>query len=297
MAIQQFNRGLSDDFVDVLNDEYKKGGWWRNLVDDPETFLAIREDYVNVYYRGCSLLKLECNEHSLCGSVHYKYLVRPELEHNEYIKVVGGKPDLEEHRGLVFMETLANAEDLKKAAEPYADTEKTGVHDIIHKNRNVLDVEINIRNSGKDHRIDLAALHKIEGGVEIRFYEAKHFSNGYLRAGNGTPKVIKQISDYSRALGEHRTDIENSYLTVCRNLSKLAGIDKRHPERHEMLKSIADDPTHRLRIDTAPRLLVFGFDADQKEGRTWKLHRDKLCIELRNRVKMRGKAEDLAPLS
>ena len=59
MATPAFNRGLCDAFVEVLNNEYGKGGWWRNLVDDKETFLAIRENYLNVYYRGNSLLKLD----------------------------------------------------------------------------------------------------------------------------------------------------------------------------------------------------------------------------------------------
>ena len=42
MATPEFNRGISGDFVQALNAEYEKGGWWRNLVDDAETFVAIR---------------------------------------------------------------------------------------------------------------------------------------------------------------------------------------------------------------------------------------------------------------
>ena len=30
MANGVFNRGLSDEFVEALNVEYDKGGWWRN---------------------------------------------------------------------------------------------------------------------------------------------------------------------------------------------------------------------------------------------------------------------------
>ena len=39
MTTTKFNRGISDDFVSALNGEYRKGAWWRNLVDDQETFL------------------------------------------------------------------------------------------------------------------------------------------------------------------------------------------------------------------------------------------------------------------
>ena len=71
-----FNRGLDDAFVTAFNGEYDKGGWLRGLVDDSEIFLAIRENYVNFYYRGGSLLKLECLDGAMVGQIHYKYLLR-----------------------------------------------------------------------------------------------------------------------------------------------------------------------------------------------------------------------------
>ena len=97
MTTPRFNRGLSDDFVKALNDEYRKGGWWRNLVDDPKTFLAIRDDYVNIYYRGCALLMLRLNGNRLHGLIHYKYLLRPSAPDGipEYVTALDGKPDLD----------------------------------------------------------------------------------------------------------------------------------------------------------------------------------------------------------
>jgi hypothetical protein len=35
-----------------------------------------------------------------------------------------------------------------------------------------------------------------------------------------------------------------------------------------------------LEVDTEPRLIVFGFDKDQKEGLVWNPHRERLVDEL-----------------
>ena len=156
----------------------------------------------------------------------------------------------------------------------------------------MLDVEIAISDGGTALCIDLAALHKVDQGAEIRFYEAKTFSDKRLRAKEGMPKVIDQINTYAGLLSGQRTDIEESYLQVCRNLSALDGVAERYPERHELIKEIAGESV-QLHTDTEPFLLVFGFDADQSDGQHWKKHRDKLCKELGGRVKIVGTPENL----
>ena len=84
---------MDDEFVRAFNEEYDKGNWLRGLVDDKEVFLAIRENYVNFYYRGCSLLRLDWKGGAMTGEVHYKYLLQPDLT-NPYVPVVEGIPDL-----------------------------------------------------------------------------------------------------------------------------------------------------------------------------------------------------------
>ena len=293
MTTSRFNRGLSDDFVKALNEEYRKGSWWRNLVDNPKTFLAIRDDYVNIYHSGCSLLMLKLNGGRLEGLVDYKYLLRPELKAADpYITVVDGKPDLGQHSSLYLLDDLANVDDLTDAVEPFAGEEKTGVHKIILGNPNVLDVEIAISDRGRALRIDMAALHKVDQGVEIRFYEAKTFSNNSLRAATGMPEVIDQINSYGQLINEQRAAVEESYIQVCRNLSDMDGVAGRHPERHELLKEIAKGSV-QLHVDTELHLLIFGFDADQRDGKFWQKHRDKLWEELGGRLRMIGNPNSL----
>jgi hypothetical protein len=55
--MSMFNRGIDKRFIDRLNAEYERG-WWRSIVCDLELFVAIRENYLNVYWNGNSLLRL-----------------------------------------------------------------------------------------------------------------------------------------------------------------------------------------------------------------------------------------------
>lgn len=289
----QFKRGISDEFVRALNDEYGKGGWWRKLVDDRETFVAIRDNYVNVYYRGCSLLKLDLVGDHLIGSASYKYLLRPHMD-DENIEIVDGEPQFQKYGDRTFfVKDITGVDDLKRAARPYAGEEKEGVHDIILRNPGVvLDVEVAVSDGNVARRMDLAAMHHVNGGIQVRFYEAKHFSNHELRAEGGDPQVIGQIRAYQQLLLEHPADIAESYRNVCGNLVRLHGIAERHPERHRLLEEIVEGRAE-LDISTEPCLLVFGFDADQRDGKWWRRHRDKLNEAFPHRVTMRGEPKNL----
>ena len=290
-----FSRGLQEEFVDALNRLYDQpDSWWRRLMDDRNLFLAIRDNYVNVYWLGCSLLKLKPRAGGVLGEVHYKYLQRPRLTTAEYIEVVNGRlesmPPVEE----LFTQSLAEISALKIAAKPYAGSEKVGVHEVVLSNWNVVDLEIAFATRSNDEttssvpRPDFAALQRRNQYIEIVFFEAKHFTNRELRrGGDADPKVIDQIETYSSLLRDRHDEIVDSYRRVCGNLLRLRGLDERHAERHEVLKGIADGSTP-LKVDIEPRLVVFGFDADQRDGKNWRAHRDKLMDRLRDRVFFKG---------
>ena len=290
-----FNRGLDDEFVDALNREYdKEDGWWRAFVYDKDVFLAIRENYVNVYYRGCSLLRLELKDDTVVGKVHYKYLLRPSAC-NEYVKVVDGGANLDDAKSW-FLGDIGKIDSLKKAATPYAGDEKTGVHDILSANNNILDVEIAF---GKDEsatgapRLDFAAIRKSGEEAKIVFFEAKHFKNhnALRKSGDAKPEVVKQIATYRSKLRDNHDAIAKSYCRVCCNLRSLRGVAERHAERHAMLESIASGQ-QKLTVDENPVLIVFGFDGDQKVGKHWERHRQKLETELKGRVRFKGNSSE-----
>jgi len=283
--MRTFRRGLDDEFVELLNEEYDRGRWWRGLVQDKELYIAIRDNCVNVYYRGCSLLECRRQGETLVGRIHYKYLLRPDLhtKGDPHITVKDGVPDFQGDLRHFFIENLGCREALKNAAKPYVGNEKEGVFDIIRANENVLDVEIALGKDPqpeedgkpKEGRVDLAVLRKTTGGIDLVFFEMKHFSNPELRAKGTEPKVAKQVRRYARLLNEKREAIEQGYRKVCWNLLNIRGLADRYPIRHELLSSIADG-SEDLSVNVAPRLVVFGFDQDQKKGDYWQCHLSKL---------------------
>ena len=278
MTTPTFNRGISDEFLEALNNEYKKGGWWRNLVDDEETLVAIRENYLNVYYRGNSLLKLDYTSSGFQPHTDSAFLSRRDIYDN-----------------LADVEGLKNAVNSHVHDSQKGQEEKYGVHDIIHNSCNgakILDVEIRFKGYG-EKQPDLSALCEVDEDVEVRFYEAKHFSNrSNLRKQEGLPKVIGQVHNYSKFVKEHRSELVKSYRKVCRNLVRLRGIAQRLPERHKLLERIADGSAE-LRINPNVWLIVFGFDADQKADQNWQKHEKKLFDELGDRLIMEGNPKNL----
>ena len=125
------------------------------------------------------------------------------------------------------------------------------------------------------------------------FYEAKRFvDHAALRAKQwAVPSVVKQIDRYATLLRDNREKIAESYGRVCRNLLGLHGMSVRHRERHALLEHVARTP---LAVDTEPRLVVFGFDADQRDGAAWNPHRDRLFDLLgKKRVLLKGRSKNL----
>ena len=301
-----FRRGLEGAFIDALNEEYHKHGWWHRLVDDPEVFIAIRDNYVNAYYCGCSLAKLSwrAQDKSIVGQIHYKYLLRPSGP-NEYVDVVDGKANLPGNMDTWFLRDLSDVDSLKKAVLPYSGDEKEGVHDILKANANIIDVEVAFGKGEHDSgalRLDFAALRcagrrpgaaqHTSGGAKLVFFEAKHFGNKALRAQHGSkPDVVKQMDTYSRKLKENCDAVKCGYRRVCHGLLSLCGVAQRYEQHRCLLRHVADGLP--LEVDTEPVLVVLGFDADQKDGKVWRPHRERLEKELKGRISMKGDSKDL----
>ena len=296
-----FWHGLKDDFVAALNQAYRDGGWWRNLVEathkDGDLFIAIRDNYLNAYWRGASLMKVGYRAGELKGEVHYKYLLHPSFG-SPYLNVgPDGRVDLPESQALL-MSDISDIAALKAAATPYTGGEKQGVHDIIKCNAGVIDTEITLGGRDQDDnvtapRLDFAVLQDRDDVARLVFFEAKQFSNKEIRAnGAQTPKVAEQIDTYATLLTQHREVLEESYRRVFENFLALKGLAGSHTVRDELMRAVLDG-RKRLEIDTQPRLVIFGFDQDQKLGRVWKPHRDKLeeLLGAQN-VLLKGKSGD-----
>ena len=294
MTKAEFNRTLPDGFLGALNAAYSaESGWWRNLADDPHIFIAIRNGYLNAYYKGNSVMRLNLGPGGqLRGSTHYKYLLKPS-HRPEYVSVVDGQPVIASHEQL-FLSDLSDVALLKNAAKPYAGVEKAGVHEIIKSNPNIVDVEIAFGSvsaaDGKATapRMDFAALQSNGEEVRLTFFEAKHFSNKELKASaDNTPPVVAQIERYSALLRTHADEVHDAYLSVFSYFLGMKGNVLHNPVRaaRDRLMELVLSEKKRLVIDLEPRLVIFGFDDDQKKGKVWAPHIEKLKNGLRSETK------------
>ena len=300
-----FKRGLSNSFVEALTDEYKRNDWWKKIVDDKALFIAIRNEYINVYYQGNSLLRLDYNKGKLSAKTHYKYLIKPNLKKNENCLIKtsdkmafipdGSKGVLDYY----LTHNLSEIESIKKASTSYGGVEKEGIQKILNSNNNIIDLEIALtkkteqnendiekydQNSAK--RIDFLAIQKSgNDSYELVFFEAKDYTNKELKAkGTNLPPVLKkQVPTYENLLTHYQNDIKESYKTVCQNLINLL-------PQNTFSKSVVDITNGaNFDVNLEPRLVIFGFDDDQRRGTLFQERIEKLNDALgKNRVLLKG---------
>ncbi|MEO5333936.1 MAG: hypothetical protein H7839_18130 [Magnetococcus sp. YQC-5] len=291
----EFRRGLDQIFVDRLNKEYNKDGWWKKIADHPKFTIGIRNNYLNVYHQGNNILLMKFDGDQLICQTHYKYILSPS-EKSPYITWDNGK--LGSDFKLPFINSLNKTQDLIAASIPFSGEEKEGVDTIICANPNVVDVEIALTGENQEgtksaKRIDLALFQETDNGVELRFFEAKHFNNKELRAKNGDAPVLRQIGSYEELIQQCKENLLNSYLKIVQNLVDLNG-ESISSAKRDICKKVIKLGSKGISISNQPRLIIFGFDMDQKNGAAWRPHREKLQEKLgSNRLLMKGNPENL----
>ncbi|MYF46724.1 MAG: hypothetical protein F4073_07590 [Rhodobacteraceae bacterium] len=286
MAVKK--RGLSGKFIDVFNQTLKQKEWLRKLVDDEDIFCFIRDEYINFYYLGCSILKLELdNTQWLTGKTHYKYLLNPILEKTKYFKIINsGEYDIKEFPN-PKLQNIHEIKSLKDSTIPHAKPEKVESHEIIKKNLNIIDIEIAV---GRRSFIDLAAIKKSGEGAEVTFYEVKLLKNKDLRNG----RIYGQMQKYSNWIKENRKQLTEIYLKVCKNSIELERVSKSQfsDSTRELIKRIANNDI-KLSINPEPELIVTGIDQNKKNDDKWKPYQEELAKKFGERYKQEDNSSDV----
>lgn len=283
-----FKRGISEEFVHAL----KSWDHWSKVVGDRQLFVGIRNEYINIYYQGCSIFKISYKESRLVLETHYKYLVRPKLK-NPLIPWDDGRPAIGARADEILLREF-ELRSLKSSASNFAGAEKEGVQCVLESNKNVVDVEVAISPESEDEgqepqgrriadRIDFAAIQRKGGKARIVFFEAKRFDNAGLRSQNSDPPVMRQIRKYEAFIEQYRPALEKSYRRVCKNLVDLVPASR----LDAVLKEAASRPD-QLAVDPAVRLVVFSYDKDQEEGRVWNKHKMVLSNHFKERLLLKG---------
>ncbi len=283
-------RGLSDEFINEFNNEYCKSSWLYELVNDKEIFTAIRNESISFYSCGCSIIKLNFNRRHKCltGVTHYKYLLKPKIEGDHYIKFNndGGVKDPDVLPNLLVKD-LHDIKTLKEAVKHFASEEKVQSYKIIKNNPNIIDTEIAL---GKGSFIDLAAIKEGNEGAEITIYEVKLFGNQALRMQNTEKGIINQMRKYTKRINENRDLLTKSYRKVCENIVALNGVKDSGQYSSNVMHLIEriDKNELKLSIRYEPWLIVTQFDRDQQTGEVWKPHKERLKKEFDKRLMLVG---------
>jgi hypothetical protein len=284
------SHGVSDAFLDHLDHLARQdgGSWWRDVLKRDDVFVAVRRNSLNAYYRGGSIFRIDDRgDGSVSPKTHVKYLVR---QQQALAELVDGefRPNGIGWTHYAGPETLR---DMIRAASDLAGAEKTGLHPLIMGSPAVIDVEIALSraqegevnvstadgtgssaNRNQD-RLDVATLERQGPNIAVVFHEANHFTNPALRARSGAPAVVGQLRRYRSTLIHHTPALIARYQAACRAIVRLDAMRHVHPDsgasvpfpRDPMVQEVATGSAV-LKIDPNPRLIVFGFDADQKKG-------------------------------
>jgi hypothetical protein len=277
----KFKRGIQNmAFIKALNELYNdKNSFWYNMINDKELFVAIREEYLNVYYKGQSICRLEYNNNVVKGRTHKKYLG---IKEDGYFISENGIILNKQSK----VKSLNEIDQLKKNIETHIGKEKENSYsEILNNNKGIFDVEITLVNNKitkpikkldyEISSIDYVALEYNEN--KLVFYEAKHFTNPEIRS-RTTPRVFGQISRYEEALCLHEKEVLSSYNLVLQNLNDLHILTTRNTLNKKLI-------TGKISIDFKPKLIVFGIDSDKKDD----IHLKKLREHFGNRLILKYK--------
>lgn len=311
-------RGLSNSQMAGLKGLADKpdDNWWKEVLESKHLLLAVRNGYLNAYVKGQSVFKIAFDRGGSAGSqprlaIHYKYLVKPELEKRDpYVSFNGSKFDIEPDDIInTEYESKLTLPQLIKTAARFAGPEKSGVHKIARKELKVVDLEVAFTKAGENGdlsapRMDIAVLVPTEsGGAELVFCEAKCADNPELWNREKLPKgtktaalplqstaVFAQIKKYEQFIQakENEQSLINAYVSVCDN---LLGIGTQNPARQvdELVKKVAKGES-KLSIHPHVYLLIYDFGEDEKKGRIKKKRQE--LEEAGVKIIAKGKPED-----
>lgn len=293
--MKTFKRGLSAESMLSLQKLAMSPGenWWKEVLGAKDLFLAVRGGYLNAYVKGQSVFKIgfekaDPGKDQPRLAIHYKYLIRPELEEKDPYVAFDGKAFAIDPNAIVHTvyQSKLTLPQLIKTASRFAGAEKAGVHKIAQNEPRVLDLEVAFTATGDSDspsapRMDMAVVvPNGSGGASLVFCEAKCFDNKELSSletksqkersvGDSAERrisVVAQIDKYQAFIRSevNKESLVRSYIKVCKTLSDLS-LQGPNRELDDLIKKVASGEV-QLSIHPYVYLLVYDFDDDQKKG-------------------------------
>ena len=218
-------------------------------------FFTIRENRVDLYHKGGLLFHFDKNDYK----THIKYASVITSDNDDEKNYLTEK---ELSKFKLADSFVATYERIKENCSKYSGVEAQGVSQIYHKhsflsdsNVVVLDIEVSFKSTQKDKkqdRIDIVLFNKQT--KTLQFVEAKHYSNKEIWA-EGKPKVLGQLSRYENQIKQNKVEILSEYCNLVNTINEIFNTSLPEP----------------VDFDEKVTLLIFGFDADQRDGRLKRL--------------------------
>lgn len=191
--------------------------WWKTIINDNSLYVNVRKNNrVNVYYRGASIMELSINRNKrIQGKIHSKYLqidcnkYRTEKPETIVEKLRSIKAAIENHQTTSKPEGLCEKaiQGIMYVEGKYIDTE----FEYVHPNRLIT-------------RIDLTTIN--DDGM-IEFVELKRISDPRLLKKDLSLKneeIRRQMDDYNTFISEHKENIIQ-YYKLLQQILKNIGVN------------------------------------------------------------------------
>lgn len=217
----------------TLFNEIIKQEWWSLLKEDQDFYINIRKDnYINIYYYGGSVAKIEYAKGNVVAHIHEKYLgITDGIKYTTLDLQTLDKHKVSNIKRLIKEEYLSRTDDERRA-------EKWIQGDIIIRDRaNFIDSEFAYNKDSEIGRLRVDITQLTNG--ELRFIELKGIYNPELMTENPSenePHIIEQITRYRAFVKRYSNDIINYYQTLC-NIKEILGIGNKVE-----IKSINPEP-------------------------------------------------------
>ncbi|MDA3780924.1 MAG: hypothetical protein PF487_12005 [Bacteroidales bacterium] len=196
--------------------------WWKLLRKDKELYIEIRKDnYINVYYYGGSIVKIEYKKKKFVAEIHQKYIgnYKPKGKTKEGKYIFGyevidlstlTKDKLEEIKALIKKNYIDN----KSKTNP---AEKLIQGKLKINNSKYIDSEFQFNQDNEigKLRIDLI---EFENGI-LTFVELKGISDSRLRIDKKNnnkvvPEIIEQMDKYRLFVNKYSEDLKKYYSNL-----------------------------------------------------------------------------------
>jgi hypothetical protein len=304
-----FEISLKDGLLDRLAQQQ----WWRDLLAyrDPDNgqhfFVAVRKDYLSVYFFGNAIFKkiYENQSGAIVATVDRRYFDGPGSSPGDLVfdGETLGKSAADPGRRYSGAADLAAWAKIIKSYPPGKSDEPGEKECLAPRALDpfVVNLEMALPGFEKERppeddtslptaksaptapRIDMVHLERDgDDNVRIVFTEAKLFSNkSSLRAdpARGKPaKIFKQIDDYEKYITLHEQSIRGAYHQACKYLITIRTAQGVSVDR--LLRDAADD-VERIALLKRPRLLIFRTvkDSNMREE-NWEPHYQNLLKNL-----------------